>query len=113
MGTLIATASPAERQKVLDEINERRNTLRADSSSQSEPKKIEIHTLGWRGDHSVDPGEVPSITIYTRVFIDGVEVPQVSSVETTHGHDFGQVKLTLFGEVEVITHDRDSWVALG
>lgn len=109
MSSLVAAADPSTRQALLDSMN----TVRAESTSAPPPKKIEIHTLGWYEDHPAEAGEAPSITIYSRVFIDGVEVPQLSSVETKHsGSEFSEVTLRIYGPVEVITHDRDSWAKL-
>ena len=74
---------------------------------------IEIHTQGWKEDHAVTGDEKPSASIYCRVFIDGVELPQVVRARTQHnGSDFGLTVLTLCDAVEIVNHTRDSWKEL-
>ena len=77
---------------------------------------IEIHTLGWNGDHAIDDkiGEEPTMQIYARVFVDGTEIPQVLRVRTHHrSGDFALAVVTLAGPIEIRTHDGESWEALG
>jgi hypothetical protein len=73
---------------------------------------IEIHTLGWKDDHGIEEGEQPNGSIYARVFVDGVEVPQVMRVRTRHENDFAVAVVTLHGPIEVINHTRKTWEAL-
>ena len=73
---------------------------------------IEIHTLGWKGDHAVEVGEEPNVTIWARVFVDGTEIPQVSRVRTFHRQDLTLCTITLIGPVTVVNHDEASWDAL-
>jgi hypothetical protein len=76
---------------------------------------IEIHTLGWSGDHAIDDttGERPNGQVYARVFVDGTEIPQVVRVRTHHSNDFALAVVTLAGPIEIRTHDKESWKALG
>ena len=77
---------------------------------------IEIHTLGWKGDHAIDDkiGEKPSVQIYARVFVDGTEIPQVMRVRTRHeSGGFAVAVVTLMGPIEIRTHDQESWETLG
>lgn len=73
---------------------------------------IEIHALGWNGDHAIKEGEEPNASLYARVFVDGVEIPEVMRVRTLHRQDFSIAVVTLFGPVKVINHTKESWDAL-
>lgn len=77
---------------------------------------IEIHTLRWRGDRAVavdddrTDGHLPEdITIFCRVKIDGVEIPNVVRARTLHRNDFTSVVLTIAGEAEIVNHTLESW----
>lgn len=74
---------------------------------------IEIHTLGWATDHAAEPGEEPTVSIYARVFVDGVEIPQVNRVRTHHSQNFSIAVVTLIGPIKVVNHDEASWRELG
>jgi len=102
----------AAKQETLRQINESINTVQAESSSEVPSSKITIHTLGWSEDHAADPGTDPTITLLARVFINGVEVPQLKSVSTTHSSDFNTTTIEIYGPVEIVTHDRESWKQL-
>lgn len=98
--------------KALDELNEYRNRLQAFSDSAPEVGKIQIHTLGWNGDHATSDEEEPTVSLHCRVFINGVEVPGVTGITTDFSHDFAETTVRLLGPVEVVTHDRESWAKL-
>lgn len=81
---------------------------------------IQIHTLRWRGSEAISvngdrtDGHLPNdVTIYCRVTVDGVEIPNVVRARVLHGNeDFTQAIIRLVGEVEVVNHTRESWDAL-
>lgn len=76
---------------------------------------IEIHTLAWKGDRALTPEDGPTAvaSVFARVFVDGVEIPQVVRVRTRHqGDDFSHVVVTLLGPIEIHNHTDESWKAL-
>ncbi len=78
---------------------------------------IEIHTLKWNNDHAITEAEIEdgddaNVTIYCRVFVGGVEIPQVVRARALFGQDFTEAVIRLIGPVEVINHTQESWEAL-
>ena len=73
---------------------------------------IQIHTRAWTDDHASREGERQGASIGCRMFVDGVEIPQVIRARTYHhGNDFTTTVITLVGVVDVVNHTKDSWEA--
>lgn len=58
-------------------------------------KNVEIVTLGWTADHSVDEEEEAFATIYVRVYVDGRELEGVISANVDLSSEFNSLKLKM------------------
>ena len=76
--------------------------------------RIEIKTLGWESDHAAEKQEDADVTLYSRVFINGQELPGVSRVRVlAAANDFTTVMVRLIGVITVEPQTKEQWEALG
>lgn len=80
--------------------------------------KVEIHTLKWNGSAAVTDAEAENgvdanVTLYSRVFVGGIELPGVTRARVLFDNGgFTEAMIRLIGPIEVVNHTKESWDAL-